>query len=307
MSPQETPAALSRLVTVERTGSTNEDLRRALTDTTGALNPAGAAAWPHLSALRALHQTAGRGRAGRVWRTPAQGALTVSFVLRPLVPTARLDWLPLLAGLAVCDALAPLLRGTDWEVGTKWPNDVVTIPVSFPVGEGAGATAKTADVPGWGRTRKLAGILTELIAPALGPAARVPRRREEAPVVVLGVGVNIAQPLQDLPVPWAASLASLGVEAASGEVLSVLADALAAVVGQWESAQGDPDAGAGALGRRLREACTTLGQQVSVTTPAGECTGLAVDLRPGLVLSADGGRPLTTVSAGEVSLLRALP
>ncbi|MBM6978125.1 MAG: biotin--protein ligase, partial [Actinomyces succiniciruminis] len=87
----------SRLVVVERTGSTNTDLRRALTGPDGALDPAAAAAWPHLSALRALTQTAGRGRADHTWTTPPTGALTASIVVRPLVPAASLAWLPLLA------------------------------------------------------------------------------------------------------------------------------------------------------------------------------------------------------------------
>mgnify|MGYP001672661585 CR=1 FL=1 len=84
----------SRLDTVPVTGSTQDDLRAALTGPERA-------SWPHLSALRALAQTAGRGRSGRAWVTPDDGgALLVSVVLRPLVPVERLAWLPLLAGLA---------------------------------------------------------------------------------------------------------------------------------------------------------------------------------------------------------------
>ena len=90
----------SRLDTVLVTGSTQDDLRAALTGPERG-------AWPHLSALRALRQTAGRGRSGRTWVTPDDGgALLVSVVLRPLVPVDCLTWLPLLGGLAVRDALA---------------------------------------------------------------------------------------------------------------------------------------------------------------------------------------------------------
>ena len=92
-----------RLVTVPVTGSTQDDLRDALTGPE-------ASSWPHLSALRALRQTAGRGRSGHSWITPDDGALLVSVVLRPLVPAERLAWLPLLAGLAVRDALAPFVE-----------------------------------------------------------------------------------------------------------------------------------------------------------------------------------------------------
>jgi len=91
----------SRLDTVPVTGSTQDDLRAALTGPERA-------SWPHLSALRALRQTAGRGRSGRAWVTPDDGgALLVSVVLRPLVPAQCLGWLPLLGGLAGRGALAP--------------------------------------------------------------------------------------------------------------------------------------------------------------------------------------------------------
>ena len=129
----------SRLVTVPVTGSTQDDLR-------SALRGPETEAWPHLSALRALRQTAGRGRSGRAWVTPDDGALLVSVVLRPLVPARLLTWVPLLAGLAVRDALEPFVRGRGWRMGTKWPNDVVAVPESSTV---------VAPVPGWASTRKM--------------------------------------------------------------------------------------------------------------------------------------------------------
>ena len=181
-----------RLVTVPVTGSTQDDLRDALTGPE-------ASSWPHLSALRALRQTAGRGRSGHSWITPNDGALLVSVVLRPLVPAERLAWLPLLAGLAVRDALAPFVEELEWRLGTKWPNDVVAEPKD----------SSTVDViPGWAGSRKIAGVLSELITqdPSETPAARrpaseeVPASRDQAPVVVLGIGVNIAQEAEDLPV-----------------------------------------------------------------------------------------------------------
>ena len=57
---------LERLVVVERTGSTNDDLRSALTGADGRLDPCAATAWPHISALWAQYQDAGRGRAGQM-------------------------------------------------------------------------------------------------------------------------------------------------------------------------------------------------------------------------------------------------
>ena len=294
----------SRLDTVPVTGSTQDDLRAALTGPERA-------SWPHLSALRALRQTAGRGRSGRAWVTPDDGgALLVSVVLRPLVPARCLEWLPLLGGLAVRDALAPLVEDLPWRVGTKWPNDVVALPDD---------PAAVPVVPGWAGTRKIAGVLSELVMPeaAAGGAARVlaadavPADRDEAAMIILGIGVNIGQRADELPVPWAGSLHTLGVVgAARGQaltdatesVLMAIGHHLAQLVGQWEDAGGEVDAAGGALGRRLREALTTLGEQVSVQAPDGELGGLAIGVTPALVLRTQAGD--TEVRAGDVTLVR---
>ena len=293
----------SRLVTVPVTGSTQDDLR-------SALRGPEAEAWPHLSALRALRQTAGRGRSGRAWVTPDDGALLVSVVLRPLVPARLLTWMPLLAGLAVRDALEPFVRGRGWRVGTKWPNDVVAVPESSTV---------VAPVPGWAGTRKIAGVLSELVTPEpsegctaqLPVADEGPAGRDEAPMVILGIGVNIGQEVDDLPVAWAGSLRTLGVVDADGDsahaavaevALNAIGHQLVRRLEQWEEVCGDVDAGDGVLGRELRAALTTLGQHVSVQAPDGELSGLAVDVTPALVLRNQAGD--TEVRAGDVTLVR---
>ncbi|HVA61270.1 MAG TPA: biotin--[acetyl-CoA-carboxylase] ligase [Mycobacteriales bacterium] len=82
-------------------------------------------------------QTAGRGRLGRRWLSPAGAGIAVSVVLRPSVPDDRLGWLPLLAGLSVQAAVA---RCTGLPLALKWPNDV------------------------YGSRGKLAGLLSERVA-----------------------------------------------------------------------------------------------------------------------------------------------
>lgn len=66
----------------------------------------------------ALRQTSGRGRLGRAW-VATEGALAMSVVLRPNLPTSRLGLLPLAAAVAVRAACSPDLR-------IKWPNDLLT-------------------------------------------------------------------------------------------------------------------------------------------------------------------------------------
>lgn len=278
--------ALAPLVTVTRTGSTNSDLVDALTrDPVAATRQ-----WPHLSALRARSQAAGRGRCGRSWQTPDEGALLLSVVLRPLVPASCLPWLPLLAGLAVRDALAQVLAaaGSTWSARTKWPNDVLLVPA-------LGAPAEP--VAGWGRARKVCGILTEVASSARCAPEEVPTGREQAAAVVLGIGVNVSQGAQDLPVPWAGSLRLAGARLGPEDLLAPLGSALAARVGQWEADGGRPAAG---LLHELREACLTLGREVQVDLPGGEALeGRAVDITPALVVEQpDGGQ--RSAAAGDV-------
>jgi BirA family transcriptional regulator, biotin operon repressor / biotin---[acetyl-CoA-carboxylase] ligase len=80
---------------------------------------------PHGTLVTADEQSAGRGRQGRVWTAPPRSAVLMSMVVRD--PG---EILPLVAAVAICDAL-PV------ECAIKWPNDV------------------------WIDRRKLAGILVE--------------------------------------------------------------------------------------------------------------------------------------------------
>jgi BirA family biotin operon repressor/biotin-[acetyl-CoA-carboxylase] ligase len=64
------------------------------------------------------HQTAGRGRLGRVWEDEPGTSLLFSVLLRPPVPPGRLPELSVVAAHAVADAIAP-------DATVKEPNDVL--------------------------------------------------------------------------------------------------------------------------------------------------------------------------------------
>ncbi len=66
---------------------------------------------------------AGRGRRGRVWRSPP-GNLYLSLVLRPDGPPARAAQLGFVAALGLGDALAALARPA-LPLRYKWPNDLL--------------------------------------------------------------------------------------------------------------------------------------------------------------------------------------
>jgi BirA family biotin operon repressor/biotin-[acetyl-CoA-carboxylase] ligase len=64
-------------------------------------------------------QTAGRGRLGRSWASPAGAGIYASVVLRP--PSSIASLLTIAAGVAVADGIA---SATGLSAHLKWPNDV---------------------------------------------------------------------------------------------------------------------------------------------------------------------------------------
>ena len=140
-------------------------------------------------------QSAGRGRRGRVWRTPLGGGLALSVLKRFERGMAGLAGLSLVAGVATIEALADC--GIT-EAGLKWPNDLVA------------------------REAKLGGILVELGGDALGPCH-----------AVIGIGINLhlaagARAAIDQPSIDLATLSETAVSRnrLAGRLITRLADAL---------------------------------------------------------------------------------
>lgn len=270
---------LGRVVVVDRSSSTSAELADAVR--------ADPRAWPDRSVLVADHQEAGRGRRGRTWTTPRGTAVTMSVVLRPVIPADRWGWLALAAGLAVAEAVEEL---TGVRAGVKWPNDVV-VP-------GGGSD----EVPGWGTSRKVAGVLGEVVPTEAGPVA------------VVGIGVNVRQRPEDLPVAWASSLAQVagragrsGTARAPGreEVAAAVLRALLGLDDAWRATGGD--AAVSGLAERCAAACTTLGARVRVELPGGASVdGVARSLSAdGSLEVVDGAGGVRTVLAGDVHHVRA--
>lgn len=117
-----------------------------------------AAGGPHGLVVVAGHQTAGRGRRGHRWASPAHAGLYFSAVVRPpLAPVvdgepSLFGLLTLAAGVAVAEGIG---RATGLEASLKWPNDLY-----------------------YGH--KLAGVLAE------GHGIGQPEQ-----FVVIGVGINV--------------------------------------------------------------------------------------------------------------------
>ena len=159
-----TGTRFSRFHWVDETGSTNADLLRVARD-----------GGPE-QVLGADHQTAGRGRMGRVWEAPPGASLLCSVLVRPAVGSIDPHVVTTSLGLAAAEAVEAV---TGVAVGIKWPNDLV-----------AGTSAAPDD-------RKLAGVLAE---------STVVDGRVDA--VVAGIGVNVNWP-DGFPDELAATAVSL--------------------------------------------------------------------------------------------------
>lgn len=100
-------------------------------------------------------QTAGKGRRGRCWQSPAGSSISMSILLRPVMNPSDAPMLTLVMAYAATKALR---EKTGLNIGIKWPNDLVV------------------------NGKKISGILTEMSAEI-----------DYINHVVIGVGINVNQ------------------------------------------------------------------------------------------------------------------
>lgn len=214
---------------------------------------------PHGTLVTAEEQTAGRGRHGRRWSAPPRSSLLMSLLVRWSRAGSPLSLLPLRAAVAVCD-----VAGDDALV--KWPNDVVVrLEARFAAGQ----------TDGYAGLAKLAGILIE-------------GRPQEA-WLVLGIGLNVAVDLADLPAELRPSAATMS--RTSEELEPTLAELLQAL--QARFAQPAPEI---LTAWRSRDAL--LGSQVTGSHSSGRAEGISD--RGGLLVREENGL-IRELDSGEIS------
>lgn len=260
------PGGLWRRLDVRaETGSTNADVAEAA----GRGEPEGLI-------VIAEQQTAGRGRRDRQWVSPPRAGLTLSVLLRPgdpdpangwpAVPRQAYGWLPLLAGVALLEAVQ---HRAVVDATLKWPNDLLI------------------------KDAKCAGLLAEVVdgAVVLGIGLNVSTRADELPLTTSG-----------LP---ATSLLVAGAEHTDRDpLLRALLRGLARWYGGWRETGGDAEL-CGLLAA-YRRGCSTIGRGVRVHLPTGDVlTGVAtnVDADGQLAIRTDDGVE-RRVSAGDVLHVR---
>jgi BirA family biotin operon repressor/biotin-[acetyl-CoA-carboxylase] ligase len=178
-----------RIDIVDETESTNADLMRD-------------SAAPDRSVLVAEDQVSGRGRLERRWESPPRAGLTFSVVLRPTAPIPTWGWLPLLAGVALHDAV----RGvTDLDLALKWPNDLLCGPDE----------------------EKVAGILAQTSG--------------EAVVVGIGLNVSTTRDELPVPTATSLELCGAP-DVDRTELLAAILTQLDARAAQWTDVGGDAEA-----------------------------------------------------------------
>jgi BirA family transcriptional regulator, biotin operon repressor / biotin---[acetyl-CoA-carboxylase] ligase len=257
-------AAGYRLVVHDTIASTNQDaLQRATAGDPGRL-------W-----VASTHQSAGRGRRGRLWETPV-GNLAASLLLLVDEGAAVGATLGFAAGVALDEALrrvAPSLdvamaldavekagEGGRDRLRLKWPNDIIL--------DGA----------------KLAGILLEAQPMAGGGIA-----------IVIGIGVNVTAAPRGLPYP-ATALAELGVAVDAAGLFGALSEAWVGVARIWDGGRGF-----GKVRDIWLERATGLGQPAAVRIGSEVFSGVfeTIDDDGRLIIrTAEGDR--RAISAGEV-------
>jgi BirA family biotin operon repressor/biotin-[acetyl-CoA-carboxylase] ligase len=134
----------SRILRFETLGSTNDRARELAL-----------AGMPEGTCVIADEQTAGRGRQGRGWSSPAGTGLYLSIILRPQVAPPRAALITLAAAIAVAETF---MEDFHLPVDIKYPNDIL-----------AGG-------------KKICGILVESSI-----------LNEKLEYAILGIGVNVAQ------------------------------------------------------------------------------------------------------------------
>jgi len=250
-----------QVVCLRRTGSTNDEARR--------LAVAGA---PDRTAVLAEEQSAGRGRRGARWVSPAGRNGLVSALLRPGgdLPLEHWPRLTLAAALAGCDALEAV-TGLGGRAEVKWPNDLYL------------------------SGRKVAGILVESAMDAGGGA------------VVIGCGFNLNVMPDDFPEELRPSATSVWIECGGLEVDRgrFLTDFLLALE-RWCRGAGEDFA---LLRREGWRRSWLAGKRVTLTVAGQEREGVVCGLGPEgeLLLQGDDGRIQAISSADGVRPCQAGP
>jgi BirA family biotin operon repressor/biotin-[acetyl-CoA-carboxylase] ligase len=222
---------------------------------------------PDGTAVIADHQTAGRGRQGRSFFSPAGCGIYLSLLLRPRMSADQLQHHVFAAAIAVAESAASELPARV-PIAIKWPNDVL--------------------VGG----RKLSGINLPVLLEG-----------ERVIAAILGVGVNVNTRREQFPPELRESATSLRAEAGREINRAAFAERLLVALERWldRLRAGDTESVLEAWRGRL----AGIGQRVRIAGPGvpkpREGIARGVDPAGALLLETEAG--IERVLAGDVNLI----
>lgn len=210
------------------------------------------------------YQRRGRGRLQRRWESPPRASLLFSLLFRPKWPLRRVQWLTMLAGLAVAEAIE---SECGLETGLKWPNDVMI---------------RQGD-----QWRKVCGLL--LVAGL---------QADEIEYAIVGIGLNVNIPAEAMPATDSPATSLLIAGGSPAPRIPLLVRILDRLEQRYEAA------GRGASPQpEWNDRLILLGQVVQVSGGADIISGVVAGTGPwGELLLRDDAGELHAIVAGDVTL-----
>lgn len=220
-----------------------------------------AAGEPEGSVVVAEGQNQGRGRVGRRWLSPKGKGIYASILLRPSLPLADVSQVTLTAAVAVAKAVE---FSTSVRPQIKWPNDLLV------------------------KGRKLAGILTELNAEV-----------NRVHYVVLGIGLNVNTPANQLPAHSTSLLEETGKPVERIDLARALLTELDRCYDRFLAGKRE------SILEEWRRYADFLGSRIRVALPGRTVDGQAMDIdaNGALLVRTDTGM-IESISAGDVLIVR---
>lgn len=221
---------------------------------------------PHGTIVLAEAQTNGRGRMLREWNSAKGKGLWMTCILRPEIPPHLAPQFTLVAAVAIVNAIKSLYPQVNAQI--KWPNDILI------------------------NGRKCTGILTEMVA-----------ETDQIRALLIGIGINVNQSMQDFPEELQSIATSLALECGVDKLDR--AELLAEILLYLENySVMYVKNGFSVIKRLWEQASCTIGNQVKATTMREVIEGVAIGITDSGVLEikkADG--TIASVYSADIELL----
>ncbi|MFS0781412.1 biotin--[acetyl-CoA-carboxylase] ligase [Bacillus sp. 1P06AnD] len=218
---------------------------------------------PEGTIVVADEQTGGRGRMARKWHSAKRTGIWMSVLAKPNIPIQQAPQLTLLTAVAVVQAIEDV-TGVQAEI--KWPNDILI------------------------KGKKMTGILTEMQAEADGIHS-----------IVIGIGINVNQSIEDFPEELQEKATSLRVQC--GQMVSREA-LIGSVLKRFESLYQIYQSKGFKVIKTLWESyAVSIGKTITATTLQARVTGIAMGITDeGVLLIKDGSGTVHSIYSADIDI-----